>query len=85
MFIVLGKSFIVKHYYDMHMATHTEVEDNQLPYVCNICKKLFATSQILVTHQLKHQTKGYSNEIKSNHGSDIEKLKNEVNITIYLN
>jgi len=83
MFIVLGKSFIVRHYYDMHMATHNEVDDNQLPYVCDICKKRFATSQILVNHQFKHQTKGYTNDDKSEPGSVIEKLKNEVNIPVY--
>jgi len=83
MFIVLGKSFIVRHYYDMHMATHNEVDDNQLPYVCDICQKRFATNQTLVTHQFKHQTKGYTNDIKSEPGSVIEKLKNEVNIPVY--
>lgn len=83
MFIVLGKSFIVKHYYDMHMATHNEVEDDQLPYVCDICKKRFATSQFLVTHQFKYHTKRYTNDIKLESGSVIEKLKNEVNIPVY--
>lgn len=62
MVIVLGKSFIVKHYYDMHMATHNEVEDIQLPYECDICKKRFATSQFLVTHRFRHRTKGFTNE-----------------------
>lgn len=83
MFIALGKSFIVKHYYDMHMATHKEVEDNQLPYACDICKKRFATSQFLVTHQFKHHTKGYTNDLKPESGSIIEKLQNEVNIPVY--
>jgi len=83
MVIVLGKSFIVKHYYDMHMATHNEVEDSQLPYVCDICKKRFATSQFLVTHQFRHPTKGYTNSIKSESGSVIEEFKAEVNIPYY--
>jgi len=65
------------------MATHNEVEDNQLPYVCDICKKRFATSQILVTHQFKHQAKGYIGDNKLEPGSVIEKLKNEVNIPLY--
>ncbi|XP_025208918.1 zinc finger protein 436-like [Melanaphis sacchari] len=76
---VCGKSFIVKHYYDMHMATHNEVEDNQLPYVCDICKKRFATSQFLITHQFRHRTKGYTNSLKSESGSVIDELQNEVN------
>ncbi|XP_015364962.1 PREDICTED: zinc finger protein 436-like [Diuraphis noxia] len=79
---VCGKSFIVKHYYDMHMATHNEVEDNQLPYVCDICKKRFATSQFLVTHQFKHHTKRYTNDLKSQSGSVIEKLKNELQVDL---
>jgi len=84
MVILLGKSFIVKHYYDMHMATHNDVEDIQLPYVCDICKKRFATSQFLVTHQLRHRTKGYTNNIKSDEsGSVIEELQNKVNIPFY--
>lgn len=84
MVILLGKSFIVKHYYDMHMATHNDIEDSQLPYVCDICKKRFATSQFLVTHQLRHRTKGYTNNIKSDESSSvIEELQNKVNIFFY--
>lgn len=79
-FVVLGKSFIVKHYYDMHMATHNEVEDNQLPYVCDICNKRFATSQFLVAHRFKHQTK-IKNEIKTGSESIVDKSQNKVNIT----
>lgn len=81
--IVLGKSFIVKHYYDMHMATHNEIEDNQLPYVCDICNKRFATSQFLVTHRFKHQIKA-KNDLKTESKSVIDELQNKVNITIII-
>lgn len=76
--IVLGKSFIVKHYYDMHMATHNEVEDNQLPYVCDICNKRFATSQFLVTHRFKHQIKAKDEMLKTESKSVIDELQNKV-------
>lgn len=79
-FIVIGKSFIVKHYYDMHMTSHNEVDDSQLSYVCDICKKRFATSQLLVTHRFKHRTKTYSNDLKLD--STIKLSNNEVNIVL---
>lgn len=66
----------------MHMATHFEVDDNQLPYFCDICKKRFATSQLLVTHQFRHQTKSFSNNIKLESAITV---KNDVNITYYIN
>jgi len=66
----------------MHMATHFEVDDNQLPYSCDICKKRFATSQLLVTHQFKHQTKSFSNNIKLESAITV---KNDVNITYCIN
>lgn len=81
--IVLGKSFIVKHYYDMHMATHNEVDDNQLPYVCDICNQRFATSQFLVTHRFKHQIK-VENEVKVESKSVIDELQSKVNIPIII-
>lgn len=77
--VILGKSFIVKHYYDMHMATHNEVDDSQLPFVCDICKKRFATSQFLVTHRFRHRTKAYSNDGKLESTSLVEESQNEVN------
>lgn len=45
------------------MATHNEVDDSQLPYVCDICKKRFATSQFLVTHRFRHRAKTYSDDL----------------------
>lgn len=48
----------------MHMATHNDVDDNQLPYVCDICKKRFATNQFLVTHRFRHRTKACTNDVK---------------------
>lgn len=76
---IIGKSFIVKHYYDMHMATHNDVDDSQLPYVCDICKKRFATSQFLVTHRFRHRTKTCSISDKQESNSVTEEIKTEVN------
>lgn len=81
-FIVLGKSFIVKHYYDMHIATHDEDDDSQLPYVCDICKKRFATSQFLVTHRFRHRIK--TDEVKTDSESITTESQNEVNIIFVL-
>lgn len=64
----------------MHIATHNEVDDSQLPYVCDICNKRFATSQFLVTHRFRHRTKSYSNDLKIKSESHIEETQNEVNI-----
>lgn len=79
-YIILGKSFIVKHYYDMHMATHSDVDLNQLPYICDICKKRFASSQFLATHQISHQTKVYINNLEQK--SSINKSQNKASIRL---
>jgi len=60
------------------MATHYEVEDSQLPYVCDICKKRFATNQFLVTHRFRHRTKAYTSDVKIE--SVIEESHNKVNL-----
>lgn len=65
----------------MHMATHTDIDNNQLPYMCDICKKRFATSQFLSTHQISHQTKGYTNNLEQK--SSIDKTQNEVSIRLF--
>lgn len=59
----------------MHIATHNDVDNTRLPYACDICKKRFATSQCLATHQIGHQTKGYSNNLEQ---KTIKKSQNEV-------
>lgn len=64
----------------MHIATHNEVDDSQLPYVCDICNKRFATSQFLVTHRFRHRTKSFTNDVKLKSESLIEETQNEVNI-----
>lgn len=48
----------------MHLATHFEADDNQLPYSCDVCKKRFPTNQLLVNHQCMHQTKTLSKNMK---------------------
>lgn len=63
----------------MHKATHNEVDDNQLPYMCDICKKRFATSQFLVTHRFRHRTKAYTNDMKLELESGVDKSLNNVN------
>lgn len=60
------------------MATHNEVDDSQLPYVCDICKKRFATSQFLVTHRFRHRAKTFSNDIKLESSALIEASQNDV-------
>lgn len=81
MYVSLGKSFIVKHYYDMHMTTHNnEVDDSQLPYVCEICQKRFATSQFLVTHRFRHRTKAFTNDSKPD--SDCVNEKSQIKVII---
>lgn len=59
------------------MATHSDVI-KQMPFVCDICNKRFATSQFLETHRFKHRTKVQTNIVSSESGSILEKIKNEV-------
>lgn len=68
----------------MHIATHNEVDDSQLPYVCDICNKRFATSQFLVTHRFRHRAKSYTNDLKLKSESLIEETQNEVNISLII-
>ena len=63
----------------MHIATHNEVDNSQLPYVCNVCNKRFATSQLLLTHGFMHRTKDCINYKTLKTESIIEKSQNKVN------
>lgn len=61
------------------MTTHNnEVDDSQLPYVCEICHKRFATSQFLVTHRFRHRTKAFTNDSKPDAECVIEKSQIKV-------
>lgn len=62
----------------MHIATHNEIDDSQLLYLCDICKKRFATNEFLLAHRFMQHTKSCKNEISSESGTVKEKSQNEV-------
>lgn len=63
LFQTCGKSFVVKHYYLMHLNTHAPALINvagtqdPLPYKCDVCDKAFSVKQYLATHKLRHRSK----------------------------
>jgi len=62
-----GKSFVVKHYYLMHKASHGSPDspEENLPYRCDICYKGFSVKQYLTTHKLRHRGKVAAGEAES--------------------
>lgn len=52
-----GKSFIVQHYFLMHKANHGNVETEELPFQCDICKKGFVKEEFLNRHKVRHRVR----------------------------
>lgn len=62
----------------MHIATHNEINDSQLLYMCDICKKRFATNEFLLAHRFMQHTKNCKNNIPSDSRTVKEKSQNKV-------
>lgn len=67
-FMSTGKSFVVKHYYMMHMSNHNCAESKQalensgenpppFQYRCDICLKTFVSAEFLKNHKSRHRNR----------------------------